>query len=86
MLLFFVIFIVGILNDKIGNILSSLVNLLRDCDDSDLLEHVLSLLSTLLHNRLAEVKKQHAIVVILKEVLVAKQSSLSPMDHKVSKL
>ena len=42
MLLFFVIFIVGILNDKIGNILSSLVNLLRDCDDSDLLEHVLS--------------------------------------------
>ena len=74
---------IGLLNAKIGVLLPSLTSLLRDCDDSEILEHVLSLLSTLLNNRLAEVKKEHDAFIKLRDALVAKQSSLISLDFKV---
>ena len=71
------------MNSKVNDILPSLTSLLKDCDDSELLEHVLSLLSTLLHNQLTEVKKERDTIVMLKDTLVEKQSRLAPLDYKV---
>lgn len=61
-----------------------LAELLSHCEDSELLEHLLSVLSSLLQNHLLAVKKhldEHDVK--LKEALLQKKSSLSPVVHKV---
>ena len=73
----------GILKTKIGHLLSELTDLLRDSEDSELLEHLLAVLSSLVHNNLPEVKNHLGPGVKLKEVLLQTLSRLSPTEQKV---
>lgn len=68
---------------NIGHLLSELTDVLRDSEDSELLEHSLAVLSSLMHNNLLEVKKHLGSGVKLKEVLLQKLSRLSPIEQKV---
>ena len=75
--------LLGLLLERVGQLLLAMADILPDCEDSEILEHSLSFLSVLVSSHLPSVDNQCDAVTKLKDVLIKKSTTLSSVENKV---